>query len=136
MEDRGLTISRKNPLKLRFNVDRNLDGNSDINIQGENLEKSECIRISSSDIGRELTLGCGDDAYNTIGMETLEECIGILCDRIISSRESIQDGCKTSNDVPCRDMGSEESTRELDVAEMRMSRWMSGVTKLDRIRSE
>ena len=25
---------------------------------------------------------------------------------------SIQDGCKTSNDVRCRDMGSEESTRE------------------------
>ena len=26
--------------------------------------------------------------------------------------ECIQDGCKTSNDVRCRDMGSEESTRE------------------------
>ena len=40
---------------------------------------------------------------------------GILCDRIISlgvKGESIQDGCKTSNDVRCRDMGIEESTRE------------------------
>ena len=26
--------------------------------------------------------------------------------------ESIQDSCKTSNDVRCRDVGSEESTRE------------------------
>ena len=26
--------------------------------------------------------------------------------------ESIQDGSKTNNDVRCRDMGSEESTRE------------------------
>ena len=33
-------------------------------------------------------------------------------------------------------MRSEESTRELVVAEMRMLRWMSGVTKLDRIRNE
>ena len=35
-------------------------------------------------------------------------------------------------------MGSEESTQEkkLDVAEMRVLRWMSGVTKLERIRNE
>ena len=34
-------------------------------------------------------------------------------------------------------MGSEESTREkLDLEETRMLRWMSGDTKLDRIRSE
>ena len=36
-------------------------------------------------------------------------------------------------------MCSEESTRaefKLDVAEMRMLRWMSGVTKLSRIRNE
>ena len=47
--------------------------------------------------------------------------------------------CKTSNDVRCRDLGSEESTiqeKKLDVAEMRMLRWMSGVTKLDIIRNE
>ena len=39
---------------------------------------------------------------------------GILCDRRISlsQGESIQDGCKTSNDVRGRDMGREESTRE------------------------
>ena len=29
-----------------------------------------------------------------------------------SQGESIQDICKTSNDVRCRDVGSEESTRE------------------------
>ena len=34
-------------------------------------------------------------------------------------------------------MGSEESSREkLNVADTRMLRWMSGVTKLDRIRNE
>ena len=39
MEDRGLQINRKKTVYLRFNVDRNLDGNSDINIQGENIER-------------------------------------------------------------------------------------------------
>ena len=47
-------------------------------------------------------------------METREEGIGIMCDRRISLRGNMQDGCKTdgcktSNDVWCRDMGSEES---------------------------
>ena len=30
----------------------------------------------------------------------------------IMSRGSIQDSCKTSNDVRCRDLGSEENTTE------------------------
>ena len=41
---RGLEISRKKPVYLRFNGDWNLDGNSDINLQGENLESVNCIR--------------------------------------------------------------------------------------------
>ena len=44
MEDRGLEISRKKPVYLTFNGDWNLDGNSDINLQGENLESVSCIR--------------------------------------------------------------------------------------------
>ena len=33
MEDRGLKINRKKTVYLRFNVDGNLDSNSDINLQ-------------------------------------------------------------------------------------------------------
>ena len=39
MEDRGLNINRKKTVYLRFNVDGNLDGISDINLQGRNLER-------------------------------------------------------------------------------------------------
>ena len=50
---------------------------------------------------------------------------------------SIQDSCKTSNDVRCRDVGSEESTREeIGCGGNEDVRWMSGVTKMDRIRDE
>ena len=39
MEDRGLKINSKKTVYLRFNVDGNLDGNSDINLQGQNLAR-------------------------------------------------------------------------------------------------
>ena len=39
MEDRWLKINIKITVYLRFDVDGNLDGNSDINLQGENLER-------------------------------------------------------------------------------------------------
>ena len=73
-------------------------------------------------------------------MEQLEEGIGDSVrpnNKFESQGESIQDSCKTNNDVRCRDVGSEESTREeVGWAEMRMLRWISGVIKLDRIRNE
>ena len=48
-------------------------------------------------------------------MKKLEEDIGDSVrpkNKFESQGESIQDSCKTSNDVRCRDVGSEESTRE------------------------
>ena len=75
-------------------------------------------------------------------MEKLEEGIGDSVrpkNKFESQGESIQDSCKTSNDVRCRDLGSEESTREqvgYGGNEDVFKRWMSGVTKLDRIRNE
>ena len=40
MEDRGLKINRKKTVYLMLNVDRDLDdGNSDVSIQGDNLER-------------------------------------------------------------------------------------------------
>ena len=48
-------------------------------------------------------------------MAKLEEGIGDFVrpkNKFESQGESIQDSCKTSNDVRGRDLGSEESTRE------------------------
>ena len=45
MEDRGLKNNRKKTVYLRFNVDRNwYDGNSDVIIQGENLERVDTFK--------------------------------------------------------------------------------------------
>ena len=39
MEDRGLKMNRNKTVYLKSNVDGNLDGNSDIKIQEDNLER-------------------------------------------------------------------------------------------------
>ena len=65
MEDRGLKINRKKTVYLRFNVDRDLDdGNSDVNIQGENLERVNTFKYLGATLAEngDLGLRCGDDA--------------------------------------------------------------------------
>ena len=68
-------------------------------------------------------------------MEKLEKVSGILCDRRINLRV-------TTVVRPAMMYGAEAwavervQEKKLDVAEMRMLRWMRGVTKLDRIRNE
>ena len=73
-------------------------------------------------------------------MEQLEEDIGDSVrpkNKFESPGESIQDGCKTSNDYGAETwVVKKAQEKKLDVAEMRMLRWMSGVTKMDRIRNE
>ena len=44
MKGMWLKINRKKTVYLRFIVDGNLDGNSDINIQGENLERMNTFK--------------------------------------------------------------------------------------------
>ena len=92
-----------------------MDGNSDINLKGENLERVstfkylEPILAENGDFDAEMT-----HRIQSCMMENWKRVSGILCDRRISLRVkgTIQDGCNTSNDVRCRDMGCEESTRE------------------------
>ena len=73
-------------------------------------------------------------------MEKLEEGIGVLCDRRITLR--VKGKVYKTVVRPAMMYGAETwavkkaKEKKLDVAEMRMLRWMSGVTKLDRIRNE
>ena len=61
MEDRGLKINRNKTVYLRFNVDGNLDGNSDINLQGQNLERVNTFKYlgatlaENGDLDAEMT---------------------------------------------------------------------------------
>ncbi len=60
MEGRRLKINRKNKVYLRFIVDGNLDGNSDINIQGENLERMNTFKYLGATLAEngDLDISC------------------------------------------------------------------------------
>ena len=133
---RGLKINRKKTVYTRFNVDVNLDGNSDINLQGQNWERVNTFKY----LGATLAENGDMDAEMThriqSGWKNWKRVSGILCDR----RKSLRVKRKVVR--PAMMYGAETwavkkaQKKKLDVAEMRLLRWMSGVTKLDRIRNE
>ena len=88
MVDRWLKISRKKTVYLRFNVhvDGNLDGNSDISLQGQNLERVNTFKY----LGATLAVIGDLDAEMThriqSGWKNWKRVSGILCNRRISLR--------------------------------------------------
>ena len=56
MEDRGLKTNRRKTVYLRFNGDGNLDGNSDINLQGENLERVNTFKYLGATLAENVDL--------------------------------------------------------------------------------
>ncbi len=86
MEDRGLTINRKKTVYLRFNVNGNLDGNSDINIQGENLERMNTFKYLGATLAENGDLDTKMTHRIQSGWKNWKRISGILCDRRISFR--------------------------------------------------
>ena len=140
MEDRGLKINIKKTVYLRFNVDGNLDGNSDINLQGHNLERVNTFKSLGSTLAENGDLDAEMIHRIQSGWQSWKRVSGILCDRRISLR--VKGKVYKTVVRPAMMYGAETwavknaQEKKLDVAEMRMLRWMSGVTKLGRIRND
>ena len=69
-------------------------------------------------------------------MEELEESVWSVvrqANEREEQEEGVQNSAKTSTDVRGRGMAQE---RKLEIAEIRLLRWMCGVTKLDKMRNE
>ena len=84
MEDRGLNINRKKTVYLRFNVDGNLDGNSDINLQGQNLELVNTFKYLGATLAENGDLDEEMTHRIQSGWKNWKRVSGILCDRRIS----------------------------------------------------
>ena len=140
MEDRGLKINTKKTVYLRFNVDGNVDGNSDINLQGQNLERVNTFKYLGATLAENGDLDAEMNHRIQTGWQNWKRVSGILCDRRISLR--VKGKVYKTVVRPAIMYGADTwavkkaQEKKLDVAEMRMLRWMSGVTKLDRIRNE
>ena len=140
MEDRGLKINRKKTVYLRFNVNGNLDGNSDINLQGQNLERVNTFKYLGSTLAENGDLDAEMTHRIQSGWKNWKRVSGILCDRIISLR--VKGKVYKTVVRPAMMYGAETwavkkaQEKKFDVAEIRMLRWMSGVNKLDIIRNE
>ena len=118
----------------------NLDGNSDINLQGQNLERVNTFKYLGATLAENGDLDAEMTHRIQSGWKNWKRVSGILCDRRISLR--VKGKVYKTVVRPAMMYGAETwavkkaQEKKLDVAEMRMLRWMSGVTKLDRIRNE
>ena len=136
MEDRGLKINRKKTVYLRFNLDGNLDGNSDINLQGHNLERVNTFKYLGATLAENGDLDAEMAHRIQSGWKNWKRVSGIMCDRRICLR--VKGNVYNTVVRPAMLYGAETwavkkaQEKKLGVAEMRMS----GVTKLDRIRNE
>ena len=140
MEDRGLNINREKTVYLMFNVDGNLDGNSDINLQGQNLERVNTYKYLGASLAENGDLDAEMTHRIQSGWKNWKRVSGILCDRRISFgvkgkvyKTVVRPAMMYGADTWAVNKAQE---KKLDVAEMRMLIRMSGVTKLDRISNE
>ena len=113
MEDRGLKINRKKTVYLRFNVDRDLDdGNSDVNIEGDNLERVNTFKYLGATLAKNGDLDAEMTNRIQSGWRNCKRISGILCDRRISLRVKgkVYKIVVRPSMMYGLDVGSEEST--------------------------
>ena len=131
---------RKKTVYPRFNGGGKLDGNSDINLQGQNLERVNTFKYLGAILAENGNMDPETTHRIQSGWKNWKRVSGILCDRRISLR--VKGKVYKTVVRPAMMYGAETSAvkkaqeKKLVVAEIRMLTWMSGVTKLDRIRND
>lgn len=138
LESRGLRISR---IKTEyFTTDRGGDQLATIEIDGLKLKRVDHFKYLGAMVEEDGSMGRELKHRIQCGWNNWRKVSGVTCDRRVSVklkgkvhksvvRPTMTYGLETA---PLR--GVEE--RKLDVAEMKMLRWMVGVTRIDRIRNE
>lgn len=136
LEDRGLKINRTKTEYLSF-MDESAGS---VAMQGNNLKRVENFKYLGSTVAENGELDSEITHRVQAGWKNWKKMSGVLCDKRISVRAK---GKMYKTVVrPAMMYGAETwplkkmQERRLDVAEMRMLRFMCGVTRMDKIRNE
>ena len=135
LEERGLRISRS---KTEY-MSTSIDGGS-IKMDGEDLKKVQKFKYLGSIVNAKGNLD--DEVRHRVqaGWNNWRSASGVLCDKKIPLR--LKGKFHRTVIRPAMLYGTETASlkkteeKRMDVAEMRMLRWMCGVTREDRIRNE
>ena len=143
LEERGMRISRPKTQFMDFNFEKNQQGNREpVNILGEELERVTHFKyLGPSIYGRGRWYGNWDHKACGSRLDKLEKMQRSSVrqkDASETEGESIQNSDQASNAIRGRNVGYTKKRQEkrIEVTEMRMLRWMYGVTRKDKIRNE
>ncbi|KAI5726127.1 hypothetical protein M8J77_024147 [Diaphorina citri] len=136
LEDRGLKVNKAKTVQLNFGESRN----SNILIDGQNLNIVEEFKYLGSTLAKDGSLEKEINHRINAGWMNWKKTSGVLCDKNINLKTK---GMMYKTIVrPALTYGAEtwalKKTEEkrLETTEMKMLRWMCGVTRLDKIRNE
>ncbi|KAK3551371.1 hypothetical protein QTP70_016656, partial [Hemibagrus guttatus] len=137
LERRGMKVSRS---KTEYMCVNEREGSGTVRLQGEEVKKVQEFKYLGSTV--QSNGECGKEVKKQVqaGWNGWRKVSGVLCDRKISAR--IKGKVYRTVVRPAMLYGLEtESLRkrqesELEVAELKMLRFLLGVTRLDRIRNE
>ena len=136
VEARGLKISRKKTVYLPFYA----QGDYEVDIEATKVEKVETFKYLGSIIMENGDLKEEVTHRVQVGRNNWKKVSGVLCDRKINARMKgrvygtvVRPALQYRTETwPSKKVHE----KRLDVAEMRMLRWMCGVTKKEKIRNE
>ena len=136
LESRGFRISRSKTEYIQFN----LDEEGEVLMDGEEIKKVSAFKYLGSHVSQDGELDVEVRHRIQSGWNSWRKLTGILCARRVSV--SLKGKIYKTAVRPAMLYGSEtwavKRTQEkrMNVAEMRMLRWMCGVTRRDRVRNE
>ena len=141
LEERGMRVSRPKTQFMDFNFEQNQQGNREpVKILGEELERVTHFKYLGTSMEEEGGMETEITKRVGAGWRNWKKCSGVLCDR----RMPVKLKRKVYKTVirPAILYGAEtwattkRQEKRIEVTEMRMLRWMCGVTRKDKIRNE
>ena len=141
LEERGMRVSRPKTQFIDFSFEQNAQGNrTQVKILGEEVERVTHFKYLGTSIEEEG--GMETEIANRVGAGWMngKKCSGVVCDK----KMPVKLKGKVYRTVvrPAMLYGAEtwatnkRQESRIEVNEMRMLRWMCGVTRKDKIRNE